>query len=172
MTIVCAIGLWALVAGAPPGGSVEFDGERYTARFHSYQAELRLVEYVRESETIDNWTKLFAVRNFPQHDNPEAAVAAFERVVKQHNPLARMQTLYKQDGSEAMIDFMTWETGQDQMEFNVHRYLRKPGHPGLISFQFAYRFRADSTDAEKLRALRERWTELMRAAEPAIEFAK
>jgi hypothetical protein len=172
MIQACTIAMTFFLA-APPVSGVEFDGERYVARFHSNQPEIRLIEFVRESETIDNWTKLFAIRNFPHHNSPEAAVRAFQTTVKEHNPLAGVQTLVKEDGTEAMIDFITWQEGDSMMELNVHRYLRKPGHPGLISYQFAYRFQdGPEMTAEKLRALRERWTELMRRIEPAINFSE
>jgi hypothetical protein len=160
-----------LLTAAP--NVVEFDGEQYLPGFTSNQPNLKLIEYVRADETVENWTKLFAVRNFPQKDDPAKAVKAFQQVIKQHNPMAGVQVLVKEDGSEAMIDFLTWETGAEQVELNIHRYLKKPGHPGLISFQFAYRFRVTpETTAEKIRGLKERWAELMRQADPPISFAK
>lgn len=168
-----ALALCQLVAlGATPK-PVEFDGETYEASFFSSQDGVRLVEYVRPGETVENWTKLFAVRNFNSSHSPQQAVQAFERVVKEHNPLAGVRTLVKDDGSEAMIDFLTWEKGADHMEFNVHRYLRKPGFPGLISYQFAYRFRATpEMTAEKVRANKERWCEMMSDMDLRVSFEK
>jgi hypothetical protein len=161
-----------LVAGASPA-AVEFDGEQYLPSFSSNRPDFRLVEYVRAGETVENWTKLFAVRNFPRQRDPREAVKVFERVVKQHNPLAGVQTLVMQDGSEAMIDFLTWESGASQMELNIHRYLKKPGYPGLISYQFAYRFRATTEmTAEKIRGLKEHWSELMRQLDPPVQFGQ
>jgi hypothetical protein len=159
-----------LILAAAPAG-IDFDGEQYLPGFSSNQPGLRLVEYVRAGETVENWTKLFAVRNFPEQRDPREAVKAFERVVKQHNPLAGVQVLVKEDGSEAMIDFLTWETGADQMEFNVHRYQKKPGYPGLISYQFAYRFRVTpELTAEKVRRLKDHWSEQLRNLDPPVAF--
>jgi len=158
--------------GATPQ-PIEFDGEKYEASFFSTQGNVRLVEYVRPGETVENWTKLFAVRNFTSSHSPQQAVQAFESIVKQHNPLAGVRTLVKEDRSEAMIDFLTWEKGADHVEFNVHRYLHKPNFPGLISYQFAYRFRVTSeVTAEKVRANKERWCELMSDIEPVVSFEK
>jgi hypothetical protein len=173
MTHLALVALFdALLVAASPN-VVEFDGEQYLPGFSSNQPNLKLIEYVRAGETVENWTKLFAVRNFPQKDDPAAAVKAFQHVIKQHNPLAGVQVLVKEDGSEAMIDFLTWETGAEQVELNIHRYLKKPGYPGLISFQFAYRFRTSpEMTAEKIRGLKERWSDLMRQADPPISFAK
>ena len=158
-----------VVAASPP--AIDFDGESYLPAFSSNQAKVRLVEDVRAGGTVENWTKLFAIRNFPGGDKPEAAVAAFYRVVKQHNPQAGVQILTKEDGSEAMIDFLTWETGAPHMELNIHRYVKKPGHAGLISYQFAYRFRATpEMTGKEIRAIKDHWCELMRQVDPPVEF--
>jgi hypothetical protein len=155
-----------LLVGASPA-AIDFDGERYLPAFSSNQPQFRLVEYVRSGETVENWTRLFAVRHFPGQRNPRE----LERTVKQHNPLAGTQVLVKEDGSEAMIDFLTWEAGAEQMELNLFRYLKKPGYPGLISYQFAFRFRGtpDMT-AEKIRGLKANWLEQMRQLDPPVAF--
>jgi len=161
----------AAVAASPT--AVDFDGESYTSAFSSDQPTFRLVEFVREGETVENWTKLFAIRNFPTGNDPRTAVAQFQQVVKQHNPLAGVQVLVKDDGSEAMIDFLTWPQDAGYMELNIHRYLKKSGHPGLISYQFAYRFQATSEmTAAEIRTLKDRWCELMRQIDPPVQFGK
>ncbi len=168
-----ALVLFQLAALSAPPQPIEFDGEKYEAGFFSTQNGTRLVEYVRPGETVENWTRLFAVRNFTTSHTPQQAVQGFEAVVKQHNPLAGVRTLVKEDGSEAMIDFLTWEQGTDHVEFNVHRYLRKPEFPGLISYQFAYRFRVTpEVTAEKVRANKQRWCEMMSEVQPVVSFEK
>ena len=151
--------------------AVAFDDESYLPAFSSNQPQVKLVEYVRADETVENWTRLFAIRNFPTGKDPRSAVHAFSQAVKQHNPLAGVQVLVKEDGSEAMIDFLTWEAGSPHMELNIHRYLKKPGYPGLISFQFAYRFRhTPDLTAKEIRALKDHWCELMRQVDPVVSF--
>jgi len=172
-TLTTAAIYGTLLLSAPPVTTVEFDGESYSAAFHSNRPEVRLIEFVREGETVENWTKLFAARNYPRQTDPATAVKYFEMAVKEHNPLSRSVVLVKEDGSEAMIDFLTWTPGEKQMELNVHRYLKLPGRPGLVSFQFAYRI-ADpsSVTAAELRALRTRWVEAMSALPPPTVFEK
>jgi hypothetical protein len=173
MTSLAAIVLCELAAVAVSPVVIEFDGETYQAGFASNQSTVRLVEYVRAEETLENWTKLFALRNFPTSDNPSAAVAVFAQVVKQHNPQAGVQVLVKEDGSEAMIDFLTWAKGAGHMELNIHRYLRRPEYPGLISYQFAYRFRTTpDTTAQEIRKLKDHWCEVMREIDPPVQFGK
>lgn len=161
----------ALVAASP--APVEFDGETYVAAFSNSEPALSLVEYVREGETVENWTKLFAIRKFSLGHSPQEAVAQFQQVVKQHNPQAGVQVLVKDDGSEAMIDFLTWPKTAEYMELNIHRYLKKPGVPGLVSYQFAYRFKTGpDTTAQEIRATKDRWCQLMREIDPPFSFAK
>ena len=173
MTHLAAMALCELlILGASPA-PIEFDGEQYLPAFTSNLKEFRLVEYVRAGETVENWTKLFAVRNFPGQRDPREAVKVFERVVKQHNPQAGVLVLVKEDGSEAMIDFLTWASSAEPMELNIHRYVKKPGFPGLISYQFAFRFqRTPDMTAEKIRALKENWGEQMRQLDPPVAFGE
>jgi hypothetical protein len=106
MTHLAAIALCELlVLGASPA-PIEFDGESYLPAFTSDQPELRLVEYVRTGETVENWTKLFAVRNFPGQRDREAVKSCEHRQAAPST--AGVLVLVKEDGSEAMIDFLTW----------------------------------------------------------------
>jgi len=153
--------------------SLTFDQVTYTRQFVSNTLDISIAEYVAPGETLDNWTTLVAVRSFPKLDNPSAAVAQFAKVVKQANPLARFQILVKEDQSEAMIDFLTWPADASYAEFNVFRYIKRPGHPGLIAYQFAYRF-SDTSDeaAEQFKKDRQRWVDEMTRAEFPVDFAQ
>jgi len=173
MTQLAIVLLCDLAAVAASPTVVEFDGESYFSAFTSNQPTFRLVEFVREGETVENWTKLFAIRNFPTGNDPQAAVAQFEQVVKQHNPLAGVRVLVKEDRTEAIIDFLTWPQDAKYMELNIHRYLKKSEYPGLISYQFAYRFqRTSETTADEIRTIKERWVKLMTQIDPPVQFGK
>jgi hypothetical protein len=87
--------------------------------------------------------------------------------------MAGVQVLVKEDGSEAIIDFLTWEHGAKTMELNIHRYLKKPGYPGLISYQFAHRFQVTpETTSDDIRKQKDRWSDLMRQVDPPVHFGK
>ena len=174
MTSITLTGLLGLaVLAAPPAGSVQFDGETYVPQYRSDQPEFRLVEFVRPTETVENWTKLFAVRHYPRQQDPRTAVAVFEQMLKQRNPLARSQVLVKGGGSEAMIDFLTWADPSDGMEFNIHLYLKQDGLPGLVSYQFAYRIRDPlSLTATELRTMKDHWCQTMREMDLPKVFGK
>jgi hypothetical protein len=135
------------VAALAQPASLTFDGERYVQRFEQKEGDARVVEYTREGETLKNWTRLAAIRHFPKLTDPKQAAGNLARIVQQHNPAARAEVIAKNDGSEAVVDFITWTPNDDRLEFNVHRYRKVPGLPGLVAYQFAWRFRqADFAD--------------------------
>ncbi len=165
---------FVVAAGAGEAArTVTFDKVTYARQFVSGSPTASLAEYIRANETVENWTTLVAVRSFPQLDDPGAAAAELAKTLKKSNPLARFQLLVKEDKSEAMIDFLTWPEDASYSEFNIFRYLRLPGHPGLISYQFAYRFTDTSPEAtEQFKQDRRRWVEEMPRADFPVDFAK
>jgi len=152
-------------------GGIQFDGETYAKQFTNNTPEIRLAEYVRDNETVDNWTRLVAVRNYTKLSDPETAAGNLAKALLQQNPQAKFQILTADDGSGAQIDFLTWTKDADYMEFNIHRYLKVEGYPGLISYQFAYRVTDLSPEAmETFKRNRERWIGKMVKAEFEIDF--
>src|SRR5688572_18761798 len=71
--LMAAMLLFPIVAAG--AGSIRFDGETYEKQFTSSKSDIRLAEYVRRNETVKNWTKLVAVRNFPKLTDPKVAAA-------------------------------------------------------------------------------------------------
>jgi len=154
-------------------GGLQFDGETYAKQFIHNSPELRLAEYVRGNETVDNWTKLVAVRNYTKLSDPETAANDLAKALLKQNPQAKFQILTANDGSGAQIDFLTWTDDAGYLEFNIHRYLKVEGYPGLISYQFAYRLTDTSPPAmETFKRNRERWIGKMVKAEFEIDFDK
>ena len=164
---VAAAAFFAGAATAAAQSSIIFDGERYEQRFEDRKGPVAVVEYVRAGETLQNWTRLAAIRHFPQQQDPKQAAANLAAVVRKHNPQARAEVIGKDDGSEAVVDFITWAPGDDRLEFNVHRYRRIAGTPGLVAYQFAWRFRTEELpDATAtVRANRVRWRDAMLRAD-------
>lgn len=169
--LIAVVSLFPFAAAS--AGSIRFDGETYEKKFTNDNPEIRLAEYVRRDESVNNWTKLIAVRNFTKLTEPKAAAANLAKVLQQQNPHARFQLLASKDGSEAQIDFLTWAENADSMEFNIHRYLKVGGYPGLISFQFAYRLTDKSPKAmEAFKRNRQRWISEMSKARFEIDFSR
>lgn len=151
--------------------AVQFDRETYSKKFTSSAPDIRLAEYVRSKETLKNWTRLVAVRNFMKLNDPKSAAIELAKAVKRQNPRAQFQILTKDDGSEAQIDFLILAGDSDYLEFNIHRYLKVAGNPGLISYQFAHRVTDKSPQAmETFKTNRQRWINELSKASFEIDF--
>jgi len=152
---------------------ITFDNEAYTKKFTNKSASVNLAEYVRENETFKDWTKLVAVRNYTNLNKPKEAVVNFAKIIKQHNPKANYQILESKDGNEAQIDFLTWPKSLKYMEFNIHKYMKVEGYTGLISYQFAYRFKINEPNNVKhFKENKNRWVGEMVKAHFKINFDK
>lgn len=157
--LLCALpgaALWAQPA------SFRFDGENYIQQFvGAPPSGDRVVEFVRPTENLNNWTRLVGLRfqQMPFLDNdPVAAALQLERVVMKANPQARTSVMSNETKTDTTIDFLTWSADQAGMEFNVFRYVKSPDGRGLVSLQVAHRFQASEPQvAEKLRATRMSW---------------
>jgi hypothetical protein len=140
------------------------DGEEFTKEYVvSAPTGDKLVEFVRENEDFEGkWTKLVGVRlqNLPGlKDNPLAVAKATEHIVKMANPDAKTQIMVNKTANEAVIHFMTWDSEDDFMEFNVFRYVKNKTGKGILSLQFAHRFTVAQykNNPNKLRKLKESW---------------
>ena len=157
------------VCAAPAAAQsfVVFDGERYEKHFEDGGpgGSRRIRPGERDAAELD------AARRDPPFSAAEGSEGGrgedLAQLVQQHNPQARTQVIGKDDGSEAVVDFITWAPGDDRLEFNVHRYRRIAGTPGLVAYQFAWRFRtAELADATAtVRANRARWLDAMLKAD-------
>lgn len=138
-----------------------FDGENYIQQFvGAPPSGDRVVELVRSTESLDNWTRLVGLR-FQQMpflgNDPVAAALQLEQVVKKANPQARTSVMSNASKTDATIDFLTW-SDQESVEFNVFRYVKSSDGRGLVSLQVAHRFRVNEPQVEeKLRVTRMSW---------------
>lgn len=131
------------------------EGEIYPKKFSETLPNGDLqIEFVRESETFENWTKLvgFRFQQFPKLNNePKRAALALIRVTKLVNPAVQPTMMMNPEESEAIVHFLTWPTdGRKFMEFNVFRYAKSNDEKGIVSVQFAYRFQLDDTKLPEL----------------------
>jgi hypothetical protein len=163
----------ALLAANPDAAvrSINFDDAVYTRQLVARTAQGNLAEYVKPDETVDNWSTLVAVRTVPQSNDPGAMAAELVKALKRSNPDARFQLLVKEDETEAIVDFITWPADGSYGEFNLFRYIKRPGRPGLISYQFACKVRDTSPDAtEQFKQDRHRWIDEMTRADFPLDF--
>lgn len=143
-----------------------FDGDSFSKKFvGSPPNGDKLLEFVRESESFESWTKLigFRYQQLPKLENdPEKAARALAQVVKTTNPQAQVQVMANKQTHEALVNFVTWPPDAKYMEFNVFRYVQSEDGKALVSLQLAYRFKADNSmeGIAKLWNIRTSWTKM------------
>jgi hypothetical protein len=118
---------------------LKFADETFQRKEVQESPEIRRAEYVRSTETLDNWTDLFAIRNFTQLTDPVMAVADFAATLKEQKPSVDATISMSDDRKIVMIMFVIASPDGKYAEFNLHRYLKRDGYPGLISYQFAHK---------------------------------
>ena len=120
------------------------DGEAFTKKFIGKPPNGdKLLEFVRDSESFENWTKLVGYRyqQLPGLGNdPIKYASAMGQMVKRVNPQANFQVLKNEQANEAIIDFLTWPKDQKYMELNVFRFWKSKDGKAVVSLQLAYRF--------------------------------
>lgn len=152
--------------------TVEFGGEQYTLNFED-QAVLPdgrpgdgLAEFTLASETVEDWSKLFAYHAYPEMgDDPVAAVQLLGKIVKETNKDANYAIIENDKTGEAIIDFLTWAPESPVMEFNVFKYARAANGKDLVAMQYAQHIKLGELDVEGMRALRARSVEDMAATD-------
>lgn len=147
------------------------DGELFEKIFMgSSSPSNKLIEYVRDEESFEKWTKLvgYAYKKVPGLDNsPTKFAGALGQTVKTSNPGAQFQIAENPATGEVLIDFLTWPKDGSYMEFNVFKIKKSGDGLGIYTLQLANRFPffKDTTEASiaPFKKLRESW--LKQAAE-------
>ena len=173
ITIILLLSSLLFSGLAQSATSIKFDNEEYPNKFTNNSPTIKLAEYVRKNETFKKWTKLIAVRNYTNLNNPKEAAVNLAKIVKQHNPKANYQIIQSKEGESVQIDFLTWPKTLEYLEFNIHRYMKVEGYTGLISYQFAYRFKISSPKSVELfKKNKNHWVSEMVKANFEIKFKK
>jgi hypothetical protein len=138
------------------------DDEAFTKKFVGAPPNGdKLIEFVRETESFESWTKLVGLRY--QHlpgvgNDPKQVAAGMAQLVKARDPQSRSRTIANEKTNEALIDFLVRAPDGQFMEFNVFRYARSGDGNAVVSLQFAYRFTDVSGEGiERFKSLRDSW---------------
>jgi len=159
IAICFALFLTATQEAASQSAEITLDGESFTSKFTANPPNgNKIIELVRDQETITNWTKLIGFRynQMPEINNdPLTAAVRLSQLLKSMN-LGSLVTEKKESG-EAMIDFIT-RANNGSLEFNVFRYAKSKDNKAVVSLQFSYRI-ADSpeTKVPEFQKLRASW---------------
>ncbi|MCW5620227.1 MAG: hypothetical protein KIS79_03875 [Burkholderiales bacterium] len=127
--------------------TISVDGEQFTKRFVGKPpGGDKLIEYVREAESFEKWTKLigFRYQQLPRIQNdPIKFVSTVAQLVKASNPDAQARIIINDEKEEALLDFVTWPPDGSYIEFNVFRYARSTDGNAVVSLQLAYPSQTD-----------------------------
>jgi hypothetical protein len=152
----------AVTQSAAAGTPFAVDGEVFTKKsVAAPPSGEKLIEYVREIESFESWTKLIGLRY--QHvpgvqNDPKQVAAGLAQLVKSRDPTSQSRIIANEKTNEVLIDFLTRDPGGQFMEFNVFRYAKSSDGNAVISLQFAYRFTDVSAEGtQRFIALRESW---------------
>ena len=162
LALVCILHLCIPYAVAQDS-AVTFDGEEFTKKFIGKPRNAdKLTEYVRATESFENWTKLigFRYQQLPGIQNdPKKAANGMGQVLKARNPNTPVRVIENDPVSEALIDFVMLNPDGETMEFNIWRFAKSTDGQGVISLQVAYRFTEVSSEGtDKFMKLRASWT--------------
>jgi hypothetical protein len=117
----------------------------------------KLIEFVRESENLQNWTKLVAYRwqAMPgASNNPSLVVKNMARLLQSKG--LRFSMIENPQTGEALIDFLAGD--ERGLEFNVFKYKQSRDGLGVVSVQWAHRFTDTSPEStDRFLRLRTQW---------------
>jgi hypothetical protein len=122
----------------------------------------KLIEFVREPESLQNWTKMVAYRwqALPgANNNPSQVVRNMANLLQSKG--LRFSMIENPQTGEALIDFLA--SDQRGLEFNVFKYKQSRDGLGVVSVQWAQRF-TDTSPEGTDRFLRLRKQSIQEAA--------
>jgi hypothetical protein len=146
--------LMLISPAAAQAPAVEFLGQKFEKKYEGGEPNnaSKFVEFGLPPEDIKKWTRLVAYRHYPRLNlDTRTAAVNHGKLVKNRDKDARMEIITNDKTGEAIIDFLMGEN--DLIEFNVIKYTKAPGG-GLVSTQFAVRFRLGEMQAEELVKIR------------------
>lgn len=108
--------------GPQPPKYVEFDGQKLELAWQSETPEQPVAEFIPQGETLEKWTHLASIRQFPGIDDPrELASLTIEQVAEQY-PGAPANLVADPKGSDAIIEFVVNAPDDSFAEYNVFKY--------------------------------------------------
>jgi hypothetical protein len=141
--------------------TVEFDGNVLGLASQEEEPGQSLKEYIPTGETLETWTKLAAIRQYKDFDDPKLMVGSLVKQLNKQYPESPSSIIENPTTGEVIVDFVVWPPDASFVEFNVFKYSKNP-EGGLISEQYALREYNDAEGFLKgLRPVRERLVELM-----------
>jgi hypothetical protein len=116
-------------------GELQFDGNVYTLGWKLTNPHEVKNEYVRSSETVQNWQRLITVQQFPENQDPAAFAKAVFHLAKQQEPGETPEAFQKQ--GQYMLCYFLHDTKLGKTEFIFQRVCKEPEVKGLKVYTFS-----------------------------------
>jgi len=133
---VFALTFCAALQAAEP--TVKFAGiEYHLASVEAGKSGAMTNEYVPGGETVDDWTSLIGVRQWPGVEKPEDVAGAWMKMVQ---PLLTKEAeVFRAETTANDFIVEAWLSAPDRsyIEINLHRFVAEPGTKGVKAYQFA-----------------------------------
>ena len=111
----------------------------------SYEGEAdgeSIREFIPSDESLEDWTRLAAIREYPELNDPTAVAEAVTKKLDDSDPPIHYDLLENSKTGESVLDFTMFPEDKSFAEFNVFCY-RKQADGGLASYQYAVRAYGD-----------------------------
>lgn len=166
-----ALGFQGFAEAGKSKQEIAFDGERYVLQYAKL-APLSggyLNEYIRDGETVHNYTKMIGLHHYPMVEDPLTFARLVVVSVMKSNPKAKYSIVRNDKTGEVVVDFLTWAKKGKQVivEFNIFRFRKFPARKGLLGYQFVFRNDGSRFEEYQRELLKNktRWVRLVMAAE-------
>lgn len=120
--------------------SITFEGTSYYLAWRDISDEGNItVEYLKPSESLENWTTLIGVRQWPSVESLSDIVPPY---LEERKPLfvARSEIYFPDDRKDDLvIEMFLGAPNLPYVEYNLHRFVVEEGTPGVKAYQFAQR---------------------------------
>ncbi|HEY4313259.1 MAG TPA: hypothetical protein VGN12_27660 [Pirellulales bacterium] len=125
--------------------TVTIDGREFKPAFVEAVAGASLMEFVPTGETLENWTRLAAIREYAELDNPLEVVQEIVKKLDKCDPPANAEVMQNPKNGAVVLSFTVWSEDKSFAEYNVFEYCRRP-EGGLVSYQYAIRAYGDEAE--------------------------
>jgi hypothetical protein len=132
-----------------PKEVIRFDGNSLVLAFQNNNNGDTIKEYIPAGETLERWTKLAALYEYPNLDDPQAVVDALVARLKARGSDIPYDVRTDPRTKAVIVDFVIWPEGAakpedaEYVEYNIFRYESKRGG-GLTAQQYAIRRYTDT----------------------------
>lgn len=144
-----------------PLETVEFDGQVMPLAWQNDKDGESIREYIPRDETLEHWTHLASIREYPSLNDPTQLGLALVETLKQRDPETPHAIVRNEETGDVVVDFVVWPEEESEgdtqfVEFNVFKYSVRP-EGGVVAQQYAVRAYDDAVEfLQNLGPLRER----------------